>query len=170
MTESYIYPEICPFAKKEFVNNTICYHVSIQAKLKTALHEFIEQCQYLQANEQLETTLLIYSDGFRSFERYLELVDYANDLLIDSGFEGIFQLASMHPEYCFADEEYDDASNFTNRSPYPMIHIIREASMEKVLNVYKEPEKIPANNIELAHKKGSNFFKDVLKRIHQAHP
>lgn len=160
----------CPFAKKEFVNNTICYHQSEAEQIKPALKEFLEQCHYLQQHDELETTLLIYSDGFRRFERYLDLVDYANELLIDSGFEGIFQLASMHPEYCFADDDFDAASNFTNRSPYPMIHIIREASMAKVLKVYKDPEQIPEDNMTLAEHKGSNFFQDVLKRIHHNHP
>ncbi len=159
----------CPFAKKEFVNNTIRYHESKAEQVKPALHELIEQCRYLQAHDEIETTLIIYSDGFRRFERYLDLIDYANDLLIDSGFEGIFQLASMHPEYCFSGEDYDDASNFTNRSPYPVIHIIREASMARVLSVYNEPEKIPENNIVLANKKGTNFFQQVLTRIHQEH-
>jgi len=159
----------CPFAKKEFVNNTIRYHESKVEQVKPALHELIEQCRYLQAHDELETTLVIYSDGFRSFDRYLDLVDYANDLLIDSGFEGIFQLASMHPEYCFEGEDFDDASNFTNRSPYPLIHIIREASMARVLSVYNEPEKIPENNIVLANEKGTNFFQQVLTRIHQQH-
>ena len=160
----------CPFAKKEFVNNTIHYFVSEQTQVKKALEELIAQCNFLKDHEQLETTLLIYTDGFRSFERYLDLVEYGNDLLIESGFEGIFQLASMHPEYCFADEDYDDASNFTNRSPYPMIHIIREASMEKVLKVYKDPEQIPENNIALAHQKGSQYFQTVLEKIHQNYP
>ena len=146
---------ICPFAKKEFVNNTIHYYLSKTEQVKTALHEFIEQCQYLQAHDELETTLIVYDSGFRTFERYLDLVDYANDLLVDSGFEGVFQIASMHPEYCFDGEDYDDASNFTNRSPYPMLHIIREESMSRVLSVYNEPEKIPENNIKLAHEKGS---------------
>ncbi len=159
----------CPFAKKEFVNNTINYHLSSKEQAKSALAELIEQCLYLQQHDELETTLVIYQDGFRSFERYLDLVDYANDLLIDSGFEGVFQLASMHPEYCFADVDYDDASNFTNRSPYPIIHIIREASMARVLSVYKNPEQIPEDNIALAEKKGSNFFQEVLHRIHQEH-
>jgi hypothetical protein len=159
----------CPFAKKEFVNNTIYYHVSSHVKRKIALTEIVEQCEFLQANKQIETSLLIYNDGFRSFEQYLALLDDANDLLVDSGYEGVFQLASMHPEYCFADEDYDNASNFTNRSPYPMVHIIREASMEKVLKVYKEPEKIPENNIALAYKKGSYFFQNVLRNIHQSH-
>lgn len=157
----------CPFAKKEFVNNTICYFESETEQVKPALHELIEQCRYLQAHDELETTLIIYNNGFRSFERYLDLVEYGNDLLVDSGFEGIFQLASMHPEYCFADEDFDDASNFTNRSPFPIIHIIREASMARVLSVYSNPEQIPDNNIASAHAKGANFFQEVLKRIHQ---
>lgn len=160
---------ICPFAKKEFVNNTIHYHFSKTEQVKTALHEFIEQCRYLQAHDELETTLIVYGSGFRGFERYLDLIDYANDLLVDSGFEGIFQIASMHPEYCFDGEDYDDASNFTNRSPYPILHIIREASMSRVLSVYNEPEKIPENNIKLAHEKGANFFQQVLTRIHEKH-
>lgn len=160
---------ICPFAKKEFVNNTIHYHLSKTDQVKAALHEFIEQCRYLQAHDELETTLIIYSSGFRGFERYLDLIEYANDLLVDSGFEGIFQIASMHPEYCFDGEDYDDASNFTNRSPYPILHIIREASMSRVLAVYNEPEKIPENNIKLAHEKGANFFQQVLSRIHEKH-
>lgn len=160
---------ICPFAKKEFVNNTIHYHLSKTEQVKAALHEVIEQCRYLQAHDELETTLIIYSGGFRGFDRYLDLVDYANDLLVDSGFEGIFQIASMHPEYCFDGEDYDDASNFTNRSPYPILHLIREASMSRVLSVYNEPEKIPENNIKLAHEKGANFFQQVLKSIHEKH-
>ena len=160
----------CPFAKKEFVNNTICYHDSKTEHVKSALHELIEQCRYLQAHEELETTLIVYTEGFRGFERYLDLVDYGNDLLVDSGFEGVFQLASMHPEYCFDGEDYDDASNFTNRSPYPMIHIIREASMARVLSVYNEPETIPENNIVLAKEKGASFFQQILTRIHHKHP
>jgi hypothetical protein len=160
----------CPFAKKEFVNNTIHYHESKADQVKSALHELIDECRYLQAHDELETTLIVYSDGFRGFDRYLDLVDFGNDLLIESGFEGVFQLASMHPEYCFDGEDYDNASNFTNRSPYPIIHIIREASIARVLSVYNEPEKIPENNIILANKKGTDFFQHVLKRIHQNAP
>ncbi len=169
LEEVIIALNFCPFAKKEFVNNTIYYHHSSADQVKAALHELIEQCRYLQAHDEIETTLIIYSDGFRSFERYLDLVDYGNDLLVESGFEGVFQLASMHPEYCFEGEDYDDSSNFTNRSPYPIIHIIREASMARVLSVYNEPEKIPENNITLANEKGTNFFQEILQRIHSKH-
>ena len=169
LSEIIIGLNICPFAKKEFVNNTIHYHLSKTEQVKPALHEFIEQCRYLQSHEEIETTLIIYGDGFRSFERYLDLVDFANDLLVESGFEGIFQIASMHPEYCFDGEDYDDASNFTNRSPYPIVHLIRETSMSRVLSVYNEPENIPENNIKLAHEKGASFFQQVLTRIHEKH-
>jgi hypothetical protein len=160
----------CPFAKKEFTNNTIFYHSTDTEQLKSALIILLEQCTYLNDTTEVETSLIIFSEGFRRFERYLDLVDAANVLLIDHGFEGIFQLATMHPEYCFADECFDSASNFTNRSPYPMLHIIRETSMERVLSVYKQPEKIPENNVALAKKYGFEYFEEILARIHQQYP
>ena len=155
----------CPFAKKELVSNSIHYHISSLKQTKLALVELIEQCRFLAEHDELETSLLIFEQGYKSFDKYLELLDYANDLLASSGFEGIFQLASFHPEYCFEGEAYDDAANYTNRSPFPMIHIIREVSLERVLNVYKNPEEIPDNNIELARAKGNDFFKQILDRI-----
>jgi hypothetical protein len=160
----------CPFAKKEFTNNTIFYLNTTTEQLKSALKILLEHCVYLDKNPDVETSLIIFSEGFRCFKRYLDLVDAANVLLIDSGFEGVFQLATMHPEYCFADECFDSASNFTNRSPYPMLHIIREASMERVLSVYKQPENIPINNIALTKQYGYQYFADILAHIHQKHP
>ena len=155
----------CPFAKKEFVNQTIHYHLSDKAQIKAAMKELLMQCRYLQENADIETSLIIYQQGFRDFNRFLDLVDYGNDLLIEHGFEGVFQIANFHPEYCFADVDYDDAGNYTNRSPYPTLHLIREESMERVLNVYKNPEEIPENNIALAHAKGASYFQSLLHAI-----
>ena len=155
----------CPFAKKEFVNQSIHYHLSEKAQLKPALVEFLAQCHYLYDNPDIETSLLIYSEGFRDFNRFLDLVDDSNDLIVEHGFEGVFQIATFHPEYCFADADYDDASNYTNRSPYPTLHLIREQSMERVLSVYKNPEAIPDNNIALAEKMGADYFQTLLKKI-----
>ena len=90
------------------------------------------------------------------------MLDFSNQLIADSGYEGIFQIASFHPEYCFEGEDSDDAANFTNRSPYPMLHILREESLEKVLNTYSEPELIPEQNITVAREKGHDFFKKKL--------
>jgi hypothetical protein len=165
LTQVIINLNFCPFAKKEFVNQTIHYHVSEKAQLKTALVEFLAQCHYLNDNPAIETSLLIYSDGFRDFNRFLDLVDDSNDLIVEHGFEGIFQIATFHPEYCFADADYDDASNYTNRSPYPTLHLIREQSMERVLSVYKNPEAIPENNIALAEKMGAEYFQSLLHKI-----
>jgi hypothetical protein len=155
----------CPFAKKEFVNQSIHYQLSVQEQLKSALTELLEQCHYLVNNPTIETSLIIYSDGFRDFNRFLDLVDYSNELLVEHGFEGVLQIATFHPEYCFADADYDDASNYTNRSPYATLHLIREESMARVLSVYKNPEAIPDNNIALADAKGAKYFKKLLEKI-----
>ena len=155
----------CPFAKKELVNNSIYYYITGQKKLKHAEQEFVEQCQYLTNHPEIETSLLIFEQGFADFQRYLELVDYCNDLLFSEGYEGIFQIASFHPMYCFEGEDYDDAANFTNRSPYPTLHLIREESMAKVLSVYKNPEQIPTDNIVLARQKGHLFFEQILNNL-----
>jgi len=149
----------CPFAKKEFVNETIHYHICPDTRLELALNNFIEQLAYLEKNSTIETTLFICSLGFRDFEKYLDLVDYSNELLIESGYEGIFQIASFHPNYVFEGEDEEDASNYTNRSPLPILHIIREESMARVLSVYDKPELIPEININLARDKVKAIFK-----------
>ena len=159
----------CPFAKKEFVNNTIHYELCNEKKIIPALEALAKQCKKLAEEPAIETTLMVFNNGFKSFESYLDLLDYANELLIVQGYEGIFQLASFHPDYYFEGEPFDAASNFTNRSPLPTIHLIREASMGKVLSVYKNPEKIPVNNILLAEEKGAHYFKDFLQKVHQLH-
>ena len=155
----------CPFAKKEMINNTIYYYQSAQDNIPTALLEIIEQCHFLRNSSKIETSLIIYAQGFKNFNQYLDLVDYANNLLREEGFEGEFQLASFHPEYCFADTSFDDAANFTNRSPFPMLHVIREKSMSKVLSSYKNPDQIPDNNITLARAKGKDYFLQALAKI-----
>ncbi|NQZ21753.1 MAG: DUF1415 domain-containing protein [Colwellia sp.] len=167
LNEIIIGLNFCPFAKKEFVNNTIHYQLCSAKKIVSALDELSKQFEKLLLQPNIETTLLVFNQGFKSFESYLDLLDYANELLVELGYEGTFQLASFHPDYYFEGEAFDAAANYTNRSPLPTLHVIREASMEKVLSVYKNPEKIPENNIELAEVKGADFFKQILKRIHQ---
>jgi hypothetical protein len=76
-----------------------------------------------------------------------------------------FQLASFHPDYYFDGQDFDDASNYTNRSPLPILHLLREASIDKVLTLYQAPEKIPENNMALARLKGSDYFKQILNKI-----
>lgn len=153
---------ICPFARREIERNSIRYQVIDESKIDKVLEAFILECHYLDNHPKAETSLVILPRGFEGFYPYLDLVDLANDLLVDQGYEGIYQLASFHPDYCFDGEPQNDAANYTNRSPYPTIHIIREESMEKALASYNDPESIPERNIAFAHKKGAGFFEALL--------
>ncbi|MBV1875114.1 MAG: DUF1415 domain-containing protein, partial [Cycloclasticus sp.] len=94
---------------------------------------------------------------------YLDFAAVADALLIDEGYEGIFQLATFHPDYCFDGQKQDDASNYTNRSPYPILHLIREASIETALKNVASPDKIPSRNIEFAREKGLDEMQALLK-------
>lgn len=153
----------CPFARRELERESIRYSVNHATELEVALLSVIDECIYLDNNKDTETTLLIFTEAFENFDDYLELVELAGDLLADQGYEGIYQLASFHPDYCFADAEQNDAANYTNRSPYPMLHLIREASMAQALEHYPEPEKIPERNIEYARELGLDEMKRQLE-------
>ncbi len=159
----------CPFAKKEFERETIHYGLYTEADKHSQLMALANEFKRLEKNHSIETSIIIFANGVESFFDYLDLLDLANDLLDDQGYRGIFQLASFHPDYCFEGAQQDDPANYTNRSPYPLIHIIREASLEKVLDRYPNPKNIPERNIKLANQKGAQVFKDILKRIQTKH-
>ena len=152
----------CPFAKRELEKGSIRYSVIKGETLEGCLQSVIDECVFLDGNDTTETTLLIFSAAFNEFYDYLQLVELAESLLEQQGYEGIYQLASFHPEYVFADSKSDDAANYTNRSPYPMLHLIREASMEKALQHYPNPENIPERNVEYARSLGLDTMKAKL--------
>jgi len=153
---------ICPFAKNEFDNNRIHYEIIHTPSLKQQLETLILQCEEMNINTVRETSLLIFSQSLSNFEDYLDALALSNELLSKQGYEGVYQLASFHPDYCFADVAKDDPSNYTNRSPYPMFHILRESSIEKALRNYPNPEKIPERNIQLTQELGLNRMKQLL--------
>lgn len=155
----------CPFAKRELVGQRIRYSVCRSRKSRQIIASVLEECRYLDQYPETETTLLIVPDGFNDFYRYLPLVDEANAALEEEGYEGVYQLASFHPDYCFTDADYDDAANFTNRSPYPILHILREQSLEKVLAAYPDAGKIPQRNIEHARSMGRQFWQQQLDAL-----
>ncbi|MCL4409627.1 MAG: DUF1415 domain-containing protein [Gammaproteobacteria bacterium] len=155
----------CPFARPEVEQERIRYEVVASSHLEEALMACVQACEWLDQHPETETTLLILPQGFQRFDDFLELVDYANELLEVQGYEGIYQLATFHPDYVFADSDADDAANYTNRAPFPILHLLREASLEKVLASYQNPEAIPERNIEFARRKGPDFFMNILQRI-----
>ncbi|TLU66349.1 DUF1415 domain-containing protein [Thalassotalea litorea] len=156
----------CPFAKKEVINNTVRYQVGQDLDDEKALTLLAEELQYLQNHPDVETTLVILADGYAFFDDYLDLLDLAQQWLKMTKLEGVFQIASFHPDYCFADTSAEDVSNYTNRAPWPILHILREESMTRAVSAHPDPEAIPERNIELCEQKGRQFFIDYLASIH----
>ncbi|MBL4583258.1 MAG: DUF1415 domain-containing protein [Pseudomonadales bacterium] len=152
----------CPFAGKELANNRIRYELSDATDMQAALELLVVELEQLDQHSDIETTLIIFTQGFAQFHPFLDLLDVANQLISDQDYEGIYQLASFHPNYCFADATADDPSNFTNRSPYPMLHIIREHSLEQALERTTNPEQIPQRNIQLAREVGTPKLQQLL--------
>ena len=152
----------CPFAKRELERDTIRYAVCEESKLESCVETVFQECVFLDSNEAVETTLIVFSKAFKSFDDFLDCVEIAEQLLAEQGYEGVYQLASFHPDYCFADATNDDAANYTNRSPFPMLHLLREASLEKALLSYPDSENIPKRNVENARELGLEVMKAKL--------
>lgn len=148
----------CPFAAKEVMNDTIDYQVETSASLEQSLETFLHVCSRLDQNEDISTGFVIYPDAFAKFDDYLDAVSLAEQLLTQEGYEGIYQVASFHPLYRFAGAPPDDPANFTNRSPYPMLQLLREESVEQALSRYADPASIPERNILFARNKGLAFM------------
>lgn len=153
----------CPFAKKEVLRDSIRYCLSEQTSRDKVIALLDAELKLLQNTPDIETTLLILPNGFESFFDYLDLLDAAEDWLDQNHYRGEFQLASFHPDYCFEDEPLDAPSNFTNRSPYPILHILRESSLERALDLHKQPEQIPTDNIKKAQQIGYVALSKLLQ-------
>ncbi len=156
---------LCPFAAQPFQNNTIEYTVNNGHSLEQHLQQLADCFVKLDTAADIETSLLIYPDAYQTFDDYLELLDFANHLLDDLNYTGIYQLASFHPDYCFAGSSENDASNFSNRSPFPMLHLLREKSLEKTIANYPNIEQVPEDNIKKLQAIGYEAMSNKLKNI-----
>ncbi len=161
---------ICPFARREQERGSIYFNVNRDIETEQCLLHLIDECERLDKEPDIETTLLIYAEGFAEFDDYLDFVEIAESLLIEQGYEGTYQLASFHPDYCFQGSDQDDASNYTNRSPYPMLHLLRESSIEQAVANYPDPENIPQHNIELTRKLGLAKMQALLAACYPTNP
>ncbi len=149
----------CPFAAKAMIKKTVRYVVVENSDFKTVLTQLANEFEFLNNHENIETTFIIFAKGFMDFSQYLDLVDKGERLLTKEKYEGIYQLASFHPQYLFAGSHENDAANYTNRSPYPMLHILREESITKALENFDDPDSIPEKNIDFAKTKGIEYMK-----------
>ena len=144
----------CPFAQREMARGSVRFQVVRAVAPEACLQALVDECVTLDRDPAIETTLVIYPDAVQDFDDFLGLLELAEALLPAQGYEGIYQLASFHPQYCFAGAGNDDAANYTNRSPYPVLHLLREASLARALASYPHPEKIPEQNIDRARRIG----------------
>jgi hypothetical protein len=149
----------CPFAAVSYKKGSIHYAVEYSTDLNSCLQAFMLECQRLDEDESIETSLLIFPDAFADFEEYLNLVEMVEELLEDQDYEGIYQVASFHPDYRFSDALEDDPANFTNRSVYPMLHLLREDSLDKAIDSHPDVEGIPERNVAFAREKGLAYMK-----------
>ncbi len=149
----------CPFASNVVKQDKVHYEVENAEALDICLATFLKETKRLDEELNIDTTLIIFPNTFQDFNDYLDLVSLAEKLLKQNGYEGIYQVASFHPLYKFAGSADDDAANYTNRSPYPMLHLLREESIDKALANYKSPENIPERNINFAREKGLLYMK-----------
>ncbi|ELA9192681.1 DUF1415 domain-containing protein [Vibrio parahaemolyticus] len=140
---------LCPFAAKPQRNKQIKIFVSEATQEEALLEDILLQLIELSTTEpeKLETTLVVVANMLQDFWDYNFCIDWVEGLIKQQDWEGIFQVATFHPDYCFGGAAPEDDENLTNRSPYPIFHLIREESMEKVLKHYPDPESIPDTNI-----------------------
>jgi uncharacterized protein len=149
----------CPFAANVVKKQTIYYRVENSTDTAICLEALLAEITRLDDEITIETSFLIFPNNFKEFDDYLNMVSLAEKLLKQKGYEGIYQLASFHPLYLFAGSLETDAANYTNRSVYPMLHLLREADIDKALENYGNPENIPERNINFAREKGLVYMK-----------
>ena len=154
---------LCPFAKKELINKRVRLSVSDAVTSEQLLLDIHQELLFLNRTSQIETSLLIHPGVLQDFQDYNQFLDVADLLLRELKLEGIFQIASFHPDYQFAGSQQDDVENYTNRSPYPLLHFIREKSLAQAVAHYPDTGDIPARNIALMNQLGTDKMQALLQ-------
>jgi hypothetical protein len=150
LTEVVIGLNLCPFAHKPYIQKQIQIVISQASNEESLLQEVFSNLQQLENTpaESLETTLLVIPELLKDFYDYNDFLDLAEAMISQYNWEGIFQIASFHPDYQFAGTQPKDPENLTNQAPYPILHLLREQSIEKAILRYPNPESIPEINIK----------------------
>lgn len=155
--------DLCPFAGRELRRERIRFAVSPATTSAELLASLRTELERLDTHPAIETTLLIHPRVLQDFDDYNEFLDIADELLGTLGMVGSFQIASFHPHYRFAGTAATDVENYTNRSPYPMLHLLREASIERGIASHPDTEQIPRRNIALMKRLGADRLKQLLR-------
>lgn len=155
---------LCPFAKRELVKDRVRF-ISTDVTTEEALLVLLQaELELLNSDPSIETTLLIHPEVLQDFYDFNDFLYFTDRLLVEMDLEGIYQIANFHPNYQFGGTEPEDAENYTNRSPYPVLHLIREESLEKAIANHPDVDAIPDRNIALMNELG----KDKLQALFQS--
>lgn len=154
---------LCPFAKAVHVKNQIRYVVSSATTHEDLLRDLMQELEVLAETPatKIDTALLIHPYVLTDFIEYNDFLDVADAALEDMDLEGELQVASFHPQYQFAGTQPDDIENYTNRSPYPMLHLLREVSVIQAVSAFPEAEKIFDKNIATLRRLGHAGWNDL---------
>ena len=161
---------LCPFAKRELIKNRIHFQLSDAHTEAELLEELQVELERLSNDDKIETTLLIHPQVLQDFFDYNQFLDYADALLVQQKLDGIYQIASFHPHYQFGGTQACDAENFTNRSPYPILHILREESLANAIDQHPDSDSIPVKNIELMNTLGTEKLSQLLQQCSNPNP
>lgn len=155
---------LCPFAKAVHVKQQIRYVVSAATTPEALLEQLMDELQYLADAdpEQVDTTLLIHPQVLADFEDYNEFLDVADAALEDMDLVGELQVASFHPDYQFADTDKNDIDNYTNRAPYPTLHLLREDSVERAVAAFPQASEIFEKNIATLRQLGHDGWDRLM--------
>ncbi len=155
---------LCPFAKGVHIKDQIRYFVSYARTEEELLKDLIDELEVLaEANpEKIDTTLLIHPFVLNDFLDFNDFLEVADTTLEDRDLDGILQVASFHPLYQFEDADLDDIENFTNRSPYPTLHLLREESIDKAVEAFPEAEQIYEKNMATLRALGLEGWKKLF--------
>ena len=154
---------LCPFAKAVHVKGQIRYAVCLTGSPEHLLAELIRELQLLVTSDPhvTDTTLLMHPNVFNKFLDYNDFLEIANGTLTELKLDGVMQIASFHPQYQFADTEPEDITNFTNRSPYPTLHLLREESVTRAVTAFPEASVIFEKNFQTMTALGRSGWKKL---------
>ena len=157
---------LCPFAKAVYVKNQVRYVVSSARHLDGFLEDLDRELDFLVAADpdEIDTTLLIHPTllpDFLDFNDFMQLADAAID---EHGLDGVIQIASFHPRFQFEGTEPDEMGNYTNRAPFPTLHLLREASIERAVAAFPEAETIYQRNIETLEQLGLEGWQALWRK------
>ncbi|HEX5783353.1 MAG TPA: DUF1415 domain-containing protein [Burkholderiaceae bacterium] len=156
LEEAVIGLNLCPFAKSVYVKNQVRIVVSRARHIDAFLDDLDRELELLKTTpaEEVETTLLVHPTLFPDFLVFNDFLNVADEVLVEHELEGVVQIAPFHPDFVFDGEPEGDMSHYTNRSPYPTLHLIREEGLGKAIDSYGNTDEIYERNIDVLRKLG----------------